>query len=78
VKNSQTLVQVGFDFDGDHFYIQGIALRSTRNYLNLTSGADKIALVVDDIVTSQQWTPRCVRVYGTGTSRATRRTVRRK
>ncbi len=55
---------VGFDFDGIHFYITGMDLPSTRKHRNVTSGNHKVALVVDDVVSTTPWIPRFVRVYG--------------
>lgn len=56
---------VGFEFDGARFQITGIDLPSTRKYRNVAGGNDKVALVVDDVVTTTPWAPRFVRVYGT-------------
>lgn len=58
------VVPVGFDFDGRNFYIGGLDLRATRKYRNVTAGNDEVALVVDDIMTTEPWTPRFLRVYG--------------
>jgi pyridoxamine 5'-phosphate oxidase family protein len=55
---------VGFDFDGSNFYVGGLDLKSTRKYRNVIGGNEKVALVVDDIVTTEPWTPRFLRVYG--------------
>lgn len=57
-------VPVGFEFDGSDFYVGGLDLTSTRKYKNVAGGNDKVALVVDDLVTMTPWTPRFVRVYG--------------
>jgi pyridoxamine 5'-phosphate oxidase family protein len=56
---------VGFEFDGSDFYIAGVDLPSTRKYRNVADGNFKVALVVDDIVTTAPFVPRFVRVYGT-------------
>jgi pyridoxamine 5'-phosphate oxidase family protein len=58
------VVPVGFEFDGSAFYIGGMDLLSTRKYRNVSRGSEKVALVIDDIVTVQPWTRRFVRVYG--------------
>jgi pyridoxamine 5'-phosphate oxidase family protein len=56
---------VGFEFDGTHFYVGGRDPARTRKFLNVESGNDKVALVVDDVVSTDPWTPRFLRVYGT-------------
>ncbi|HEY2665687.1 MAG TPA: PPOX class F420-dependent oxidoreductase [Actinomycetota bacterium] len=56
---------VGFEFDGTHFYVGGRDPARTRKFLNVESGNDKVALVVDDVVSTDPWTPRFIRVYGT-------------
>lgn len=56
---------VGFEFDGRNFYIAGLDLPSTRKYRNVAAGNAKVALVVDDIATTEPWAPRFLRVYGT-------------
>jgi pyridoxamine 5'-phosphate oxidase family protein len=56
---------VGFEFDGTYFYIGGFAPAKTRKFLNVQAGNHKVALVVDDLVSTDPWTPRFLRVYGT-------------
>ncbi len=56
---------VGFDFDGTDFYIAGLDLPSTRKYHNVADGNDKVALVIDDLVSTDPFVPRFLRVYGT-------------
>jgi pyridoxamine 5'-phosphate oxidase family protein len=56
---------VGFEFDGTDFYIAGLDLPSTRKYHNVAGGNHKVALVVDDLVSTEPFVPRFVRVYGT-------------
>jgi pyridoxamine 5'-phosphate oxidase family protein len=56
---------VGFDFDGTDFYIAGLDLPSTRKYHNVAAGNDKVALVIDDLVSTDPFVPRFLRVYGT-------------
>lgn len=55
---------VGFDFDGEYFYVGGMNLSSTRKYKNVLKN-NKVALVVDDLETVNPWAPRGVRIYGT-------------
>ena len=56
---------VGFEFDGTDFYIAGLDLPSTRKYHNVAGGNHKVALVIDDLVSTEPFVPRFVRVYGT-------------
>jgi pyridoxamine 5'-phosphate oxidase family protein len=56
---------VGFEFDGTYFYVGGRAPERTRKFLNVKAGQVKVALVVDDLVSTDPWTPRFLRVYGT-------------
>jgi pyridoxamine 5'-phosphate oxidase family protein len=55
---------VGFEFDGTYFYVGGTNQTSTRKYRNVRAGDEKVALVIDDVVSTDPWTPRFVRVYG--------------
>ena len=59
------VVPVGFEFDGTFLYIGGMDPARTRKYLNVQAGSSKVALVVDDLVSTQPWTPRGLRIYGT-------------
>ena len=58
-------VPVGFEFDGTYFYVGGRDPERTRKFLNVKAGQAKVALVVDDLVSTDPWTPRFLRVYGT-------------
>jgi pyridoxamine 5'-phosphate oxidase family protein len=59
------VVPVGFDFDGTFFYIGGRDPEHTRRTRNIQAGNDKVALVIDDVLTDGEWAPRYLRVYGT-------------
>lgn len=59
------VVPVGYEFDGTNFYIGGRFLPQTRKFKNILAGRTKIALVIDDLVSVDPWTPRSIRVYGT-------------
>jgi pyridoxamine 5'-phosphate oxidase family protein len=59
------VVPVGFEFDGTYLYVGGRAPERTRKFLNVEAGQVKVALVVDDLVSTDPWTPRFLRVYGT-------------
>ncbi len=55
---------VGFEFDGQVFYIGGRHPTGTRKYRNLRDGNHKVALVVDDLASVDPWRPRGIRIYG--------------
>ena len=59
------VVPVGFEFDGTYVYVGGIDPAKTRKYRNVQAGNTKVALVVDDLVSTNPWTPRYLRIYGT-------------
>ena len=56
---------VAFEFDGRHFWVGGRDLAATRTYRNITGGNHRVALVIDDLESTEPWQPRGVRVYGT-------------
>ncbi|MFI6314920.1 PPOX class F420-dependent oxidoreductase [Nocardia fusca] len=56
---------VGYEFDGTHIYIGGHDPARTRKYRNVEHGHTKVALVIDDLVSTDPWAPRYLRVYGT-------------
>ena len=59
------VVPTGYEFDGTHFYIGGFDTTNTRRIRNVQAGNDKVAFVIDDIVSTDPYTPRFLRVYGT-------------
>ena len=59
------VVPVGYEFDGTHLYVGGMDPEKTRKFANVQAGNDKVALVIDDLVAAQPWTPRYLRIYGT-------------
>jgi pyridoxamine 5'-phosphate oxidase family protein len=56
---------VGFDFDGEYFYIGGKNNPATRKYKNVAQGNHQVALIIDDLETVNPWAPRGIRIYGT-------------
>jgi pyridoxamine 5'-phosphate oxidase family protein len=54
-----------FDFDGTHFFIGGFNPTNTRRARNVRHGNPKVALIIDDLLTTTPWRPRFVRIYGT-------------
>jgi pyridoxamine 5'-phosphate oxidase family protein len=55
---------VGFEFDGTYFYVGGVDPANTRKFRNVRAGNEKVALVIDDLVSTNPWTPRFLRIYG--------------
>ena len=58
------VVPVGFELEGTALYIGGLDPVATRKFRNVRSGNDKVALVMDDLVSTDSWTPRYLRIYG--------------
>jgi pyridoxamine 5'-phosphate oxidase family protein len=58
------VVPVGFEFDGTHVYVGGFDPAKTRKFRNVRAGNTHVALVVDDLVSADPWTPRYLRIYG--------------
>ena len=63
-KNQPDVVPVGFDFDGEYFYIGGMHFFKSLKYKNAIKN-NKVALVIDDLLTINPWKPRGIRIYGT-------------
>jgi pyridoxamine 5'-phosphate oxidase family protein len=59
------VVPVGFEFDGQYFFVGGHNVAATRKYRNVQAGNARVALVVDDLVSVKPWNPRGIRIYGT-------------
>ena len=55
---------VGFEFDGEYFYVGGHNPAKTRKYNNVRAGNHKVALIVDDLESINPWRPRGIRIYG--------------
>ena len=58
------VVPVGFDFDGQYFYVSGMNLIKSTKYKNVQKNPN-VALVIDDLNSVNPWEPRGIRVYGT-------------
>ena len=54
---------VGFDFDGEYFYVGGINILKSAKYKNILKNS-KVALVIDDLKTINPLDPRGIRIYG--------------
>jgi pyridoxamine 5'-phosphate oxidase family protein len=58
------VVPVGFDFDGEYFYVGGMNILKSTKYKNILKN-DKVAIVIDDLKSIDPWDPRGIKVYGT-------------
>ncbi|HEU5431627.1 MAG TPA: PPOX class F420-dependent oxidoreductase [Thermomicrobiales bacterium] len=56
---------VGFEFDGERFFIGGRRLPESRKFKNVAAGNDLVALIFDDYASLDPWRPRGVKVHGT-------------
>ena len=56
---------VGFEFDGQHFYIGGLEQEKTHKYKNVLSGNTRVALVIDDMESIDPPKPRGIKIHGT-------------
>ncbi|MFN8475264.1 MAG: PPOX class F420-dependent oxidoreductase [Anaerolineae bacterium] len=55
---------VSYRFDGETFTIGGFDNARTLKYLNVKKGQRQVAFVVDDLATTQPWTPRGIKIHG--------------
>ncbi len=62
-SNQPDVVPVGFDFDGEYFYVGGMNILNSTKYKNALSN-NKVAVVIDDLKTIDPWDPRGIRIYG--------------
>jgi pyridoxamine 5'-phosphate oxidase family protein len=60
------VVPLAFEFDGAYFWIGGAgpSVAATRKFRNVRAGRDKVALVIDDMVSLDPFIARGIRVYG--------------
>ena len=54
---------VGFEFDGEHFYVGGLDLQNTLKYKNALANP-RAAIVFDDLQSTDPWTPRGIKIRG--------------
>ena len=55
---------VGFEFDGEQFYIAGYVLERTRKYKNIAAGQTKVSLIIDELKTLEPFDARGIRLHG--------------
>jgi pyridoxamine 5'-phosphate oxidase family protein len=53
---------VGFDFDGEYFYISGRHNQHTRKYRNTLNNA-VASLLIDDLASVKPWRPRGIKFF---------------
>ncbi|GAA3944216.1 PPOX class F420-dependent oxidoreductase [Actinoplanes auranticolor] len=60
------VVPLAFEFDGDFFWVGGSArsVLDTRKFRNVQAGNQRVAFVVDDMVSFDPFIARSIRVYG--------------
>jgi pyridoxamine 5'-phosphate oxidase family protein len=58
------VVPVGFDFDGEYFYVGGMNILKSTKYKNVLKN-NKVAIVIDDLKSVDPWDPRGIKIYGT-------------
>jgi len=58
------VVPVAYEFDGRAFYFGGWSLSTSLKFRNIL-GNEKVALVIDDVVSVRPWRPRGLEVRGT-------------
>jgi pyridoxamine 5'-phosphate oxidase family protein len=57
---------VGFRVEEDGtILVGGMRNTRTRKWRNVAAGGERVALVVDDLVSTEPWRPRGIRIYGT-------------
>lgn len=54
---------VGFEFDGEYFYVGGLDVQNTLKYKNALTNP-RAAIVFDDLQSTDPWTPRGIKVRG--------------
>jgi len=62
-RNQPHVVPVAFEFDGVHFYFSGWNLQQSLKFRNIRDN-DRVALVIDDLVTVRPWRPRGIEIRG--------------
>ena len=63
-QHQPDVAPVGFEFDGQHFYIGGIQQEKTLKYKNVAGGNTKVALVIDDMESFDPPKPRGLKIHG--------------
>lgn len=64
IEGQPDVVPVAFDFDGTYTNIGGFQPANTRRHQNVSAGNRYVALVIDDLVSTEPSAPRFLRIYG--------------
>jgi pyridoxamine 5'-phosphate oxidase family protein len=54
---------VGYEFDGEYFYVGGLRLEATLKYKNVIRNS-KVSLAIDDFESVDPWKPRGIKLHG--------------
>jgi pyridoxamine 5'-phosphate oxidase family protein len=63
-KGQPDVAPVSFEFDGEYFYVGGLNMTTTLKYKNVVNGNPKVALVFDDLESTEPWNPRGLKLHG--------------
>ena len=55
---------VGFSFDGEAFYVGSSMMDKTHKGKNIAAGNELVSLAVDDLVSTDPYEPRGIKVHG--------------
>ncbi|MFF0270168.1 PPOX class F420-dependent oxidoreductase [Kribbella sp. NPDC004536] len=55
---------VGYEYDGTHLFIGGLGPVKTRKFRNVKAGNTTVAVILDDLPSTDPWVPRYLRIYG--------------
>jgi pyridoxamine 5'-phosphate oxidase family protein len=67
LKATPEVSPVGFEFDGKYFWVGSHSKEifpNTRRYRNITSGNNRVSIVIDDLASVEPWRPRGIKVSG--------------
>ena len=59
------VVPVFYHYDGTYVHVGGLTPARTRKFRNVKAGNIKVAVVIDDLPSTNPWSPRFLRIYGT-------------
>jgi pyridoxamine 5'-phosphate oxidase family protein len=68
-EHQPDVVPLAFEFDGTYFWVggSGRAVLDTRKFRNVLAGNERVALVIDDMVSFDPFITRSIRIYGHAT-----------
>jgi len=55
---------VGFEFDGEAFYVGSSDMDKSHKRKNIASGNRLVSIVIDDLGSTDAWEPRGIKVHG--------------